>query len=302
MLNTLHVLLTYTCPLRCKHCFVYGGPRAKGTYSPGQITKLIGEAGQIDTVEWIYFEGGEPFYYYALLLGSIKKARQAGFSVGVITNGYFARSEESAVRFLRPLVGLGVGELCVSDDTYHYRSTRDTPAKRTLRAARRLELKVKPVSLDTPASNRDGGQELMSGGSRIETQLRWRGRATEQLTPVEPLTAWETFSHCPIEEIEHPRRLDIDVYGNVQICQGISIGNLWQTSLASLVKAYRAESHPICGPLSRGGPALLLQTYPVESTGGNVDACHLCYSTRRGLIDQFPNYLAPRHVYGLEKS
>jgi hypothetical protein len=302
MLNTIHVLLTYTCPLRCKHCFVYGGPRAKGTYSPSQVSKLIGEASQIDTVEWIYFEGGEPFYYYALLLSSIKKARLAGFSVGVITNGYFARSEDTAARFLRPLAELGVGELCISDDTYHYRSTGDTPAKRALRAAGSLGLKVKAVSLDTAASNRDGGQELMSGGSGLETRLMWRGRATEKLTASEPLTTWDTFTRCPMEGIEHPHRLDIDAYGNVQICQGITIGNLWKTSLANLVEAYRAESHPICGPLARGGPALLLQTYPAKSTDGYVDACHLCYATRRQLIDQFPDCLAPRHVYGLEKS
>ena len=302
MLNAIHALLTYTCPLRCKHCFVYGGPRAKGTYSPGQVSKLIDQASQIDTVEWIYFEGGEPFYYYSHLLRSIKKARLAGFSVGVITNGYFARSEDTAARFLRPLAELGVSELCVSDDIYHYRSTGDTPAKRTLRAARSLGLMTKAVRLDTHASDREGGQELLGGASRLETQLRWRGRAAEKLSPVESLTSWETFTRCPLEEIEHPRRLDIDVYGNVQICQGISIGNLWKSSLASLLEAYRAETHPICGPLVRGGPAMLLQTYQAERTDGYVDACHLCYATRQQLIDRFPDYLAPRLVYGLEKS
>jgi hypothetical protein len=302
MLNTIHVLLTYTCPLRCKHCFVYGGPRAKGTYSAGQVSKLIEQAGHIDSLEWIYFQGGEPFYYYPLLLSSIKKAHQAGFSVGVITNGYFARSEDTAVRFLRPLAELGVGELCVSNDTYHFRSTGDTPAKRTLRAAQGLGLRAKSVSLDIPPSGPAGELELASSGSRLETQLRWRGRATEKLAPVEPLVSWETLTRCPMEAIEHPRRLDIDAYGNVQICQGISLGNLWQTPLASLVKTYRAEAHPICGPLWRGGPAMLFQTYSVESTDGYVDACHLCYSTRQRLIDRFPDYLAPQHAYGLEKS
>jgi len=31
-----------------------------------------------------------------------------------------------------------------------------------------------------------------------------------------------------------------------------------------------------------------------------VDACHLCYRTRQALLERFPEYLAPRQVYGLE--
>ncbi len=32
-----------------------------------------------------------------------------------------------------------------------------------------------------------------------------------------------------------------------------------------------------------------------------VDECHFCYIIRRTLVDRFPEYLAPRQVYGLEE-
>ena len=79
------------------------------------------------------------------------------------------------------------------------------------------------------------------------------------------------------------------------------MGNMWKRPLSALATEYRAESHPICGPLAEGGPALLAKQYDADHEEEYVDECHLCYLTRRALIDKFPEYLAPRQVYGLEK-
>jgi hypothetical protein len=32
----------------------------------------------------------------------------------------------------------------------------------------------------------------------------------------------------------------------------------------------------------------------------SVDECHYCFEVRKALIDKFPEYLAPRQVYGIE--
>lgn len=77
------------------------------------------------------------------------------------------------------------------------------------------------------------------------------------------------------------------------------MGNLWQTPLSDLVQAYRAEEHPLCAPLVEGGPAELARRYGVPVEEGYIEACHLCYLVWRALIDRFPEYLAPRQVYGL---
>jgi hypothetical protein len=75
---------------------------------------------------------------------------------------------------------------------------------------------------------------------------------------------------------------------------------MWERPLSQLLTEFDAQAHPICGPLVEGGPAQLARSFGVPSEEGYVDACHLCFLTRRSLIDRFPEYLAPRQVYGLE--
>lgn len=83
MLTGIHVLLTYMCNLRCDHCFVYSGPDAKGTFTLNQIRRVLDEAIKIGTIKSIYFEGGEPFLFYPLMLEGIKIARGMGFKTGL---------------------------------------------------------------------------------------------------------------------------------------------------------------------------------------------------------------------------
>jgi hypothetical protein len=79
------------------------------------------------------------------------------------------------------------------------------------------------------------------------------------------------------------------------------MGNMWQRPLSELALEYKAESHPICGPLVKGGPALLARLYDLHPESEYVDECHFCYLVRHALIDRFPEFLAPRQVYGLEE-
>ena len=51
---------------------------------------------------------------------------------------------------------------------------------------------------------------------------------------------------------------------------------LWERSLSEIMKDYPASAHPVCGPLVRGGPALLAQELgSVSFADGVVDAYHL---------------------------
>ena len=79
------------------------------------------------------------------------------------------------------------------------------------------------------------------------------------------------------------------------------MGNMWQRPLSVLALEYKADSHPVCGPLTKGGLALLARQYDVKTEGEYVDECHFCYLVRRALVDRFPEYLAPRQVYELEE-
>jgi hypothetical protein len=127
----------------------------------------------------------------------------------------------------------------------------------------------------------------------------FKGRAADKLTEDLPRRPWQEFTECPHEDLRNPGRVHLDAYGNVHLCQGLSMGNTWETPLSKMVGQYDANSHPICGRLINGGPARLAEEYDVPHEDGYVDACHLCYRVRLALLDRFPQYLAPRSVYGL---
>ena len=298
MLTGLHLLLTYQCNSECDHCFLYCSPRSQGTFTLKQICTLLDEARKIDTLDSIYFEGGEAFLYYPVLLEGIRIAREAGFDVGIVTNAYFATDDEDIKLWLKPLVGLGISDLSISNDPYHYGEEIDNPASRARKVARELGLPVGEIHIDEPTVTKD--EDHAKGEAIIGGSTMFRGRAVEKLTSGLPTRNWEEFTECPYENLESPGRVHIDAYGNTHICQGISMGNVWQTPLSVIDTSWDAMIHPVCGPLIKGGPAQLIREYGINHENEYVDACHCCYQIRKSLLKQLPQYLTPPQVYGLE--
>lgn len=298
MLTGIHFLLTYSCTGECEHCFLFSSPWAAGTFTREQVERVLDQAAALGTVDMAYFEGGEPFLYYPLMLEGIRLARERGLKTGVVTNAYFATSAEDAALWLRPLKDLGIADLSLSDDAFHFEGP-DNCAKRAFAAATELGIPVGTICIEKPrvemvADGREKGAPVVSGG------VMFRGRAAEKLTEGLPRRPWREFTECPHEDLRNPGRVHVDAYGHVHLCQGLVMGNVWRTPLGKLVATYNPNTHPIAGPLLRGGPARLAEEHQVPHEEGYVDACHLCYSVRKALIDRFPEYLAPRQVYGLE--
>jgi len=102
-LSGLHLLLTYQCNLECDHCFAWGSPWQSGTMTLRNVRHILQQAKDLGTVKRSYFEGGEPFLYYAVLLKGIQEAASMGFQVGIVSNGYWATDVEDALEWLRPL-------------------------------------------------------------------------------------------------------------------------------------------------------------------------------------------------------
>ena len=302
MVTGLHFLLSYSCTYECDHCFVYSSPRAGGTFTMEQIRDALKEAAKTGSITTIFFEGGEPFLYYPLLLEAAREAKAAGFDVGIVTNGYFATTEEDAALWLTPLLKLGIVNLTVSDDVLHGGDKAETAAKRALRAAQKLGIPTGTISIDEPSvshapgsteSGTERGEPVVGGG------VMFRGRAVEKLAAGLPVRNWEEFTECPHEKIDSPSRYHLDCYGNLQLCQGLAIGNTRTTPLAELIATYDAEAHPICRTLLREGPAGFVTEFSVPHERGYVDACHLCYHARSLLRATYPEYLAAPQVYGV---
>jgi MoaA/NifB/PqqE/SkfB family radical SAM enzyme len=278
---------------------VYSSPQAKGNFTLSQLKNVFEELVKIGTIEWVYFEGGEPFLFYPLMVEGIRIARDRGFKAGVVTNSYWATSEEDAELWLRPLSELEVSDFSISDDSFHFEDEEDKPAKHALAAAKRLGIPADVICIDGATVDISGDKEQSRGEPIVGGGAKFRGRAVEKLIEGLPTRRWQDFTECPYEDLRDPGRVHIDPYGNVHLCQGLIMGNIWETPLSELVQNFDCNSHPICKPLVEGGPALLFEEYGAGQYDRYVDACHLCYSLRSTLLDRFPEYLAPRQVYGL---
>lgn len=299
MLSGIHFLLSYACNFECDHCFLYCSPSSGGTFTIEQITAVLDDARNIGTVNWIYYEGGEPFLFFPLLVESVKQARARGFKVGIVTNAYGANSEADAQLWLSPLVEAGVNFLSISNDTFHYGEATHNPAAVAASVAGRLGIETALICIEPPKMGKPGNEKENRGAPVVGGEAKFRGRAADKLTNGLPLRPLNTLVECPYEDLATPSRVHIDAFGNVHVCQGISIGNFWKTTLSDIIRTYRPDAHPICGPLLRGGPAALARTLSIEPASGYVDECHCCYLSRKTVLDRFPEELAPRQVYGL---
>ena len=298
MITKLHILLTYNCSLRCKHCYVFSDQRAPGKISLSQISYFLNEGRKLPGVKWIYFGGGEPFTQYPLLLKAIQRARKLDYDVGVVTNGYFARTVDAGVRFLRPLAQMGVKDIRISNDILHYKNPETSPAKRALTAAKKLGLPTTLVRIAHPWDQELSGNGTDSADNVLDKRLMFAGRAGETLSEGLPVSEWQTFTRCPRPDLTDPEEVFIDAYGYVQICPGIAIGNACEAPLHDIIENFDPQSHAILKLLKAKGPSSLVNDSADLPAEKFVGPCHCCYSIRRHLIDHYPDCFAPRQVYG----
>jgi hypothetical protein len=297
-LEGVHFLLTYKCIFECDHCFVWGSPSASGTFSSRRIEDVLKQASEIPTVKRVYFEGGEPFLFYPVLVKGVETARKMGFEVGIVSNAFWATDREDATSWLEPLARLGIADLSMSTDEYHGEKEEAENVRRALEAARELGIAtgvmevqgIEFYSCETPKKDDKG-------------ELMFRGRAVKELAGKARKKPWRSLSTCP-EEPPALGRVHVDAFGNVMFCQGITIGNLWEKPLKNIMADLDHERHPIMGPLIRGGPAQLAKELRVEPGNEYADPCHLCYELRRITREngKLKDVLTPDQMYGVSEN
>jgi MoaA/NifB/PqqE/SkfB family radical SAM enzyme len=259
------------------------------------ILEIFRQGKDLGTIKSIYFEGGEPFLYYAVLLKGVQEAVDMGFSVGIVSNGYWATDKDDALECLKPFAGL-LQDISLSSDLYHYTEKLSQQAKNASVAAKKLGIPTYVCTIAQPE-----GMNVAAADGRLpagEYDVRYRGRAAEKLVERATLRPWDQFTECSTEDLREPGRVHVDPLGNLHICQGISIGNLFRTPLKQICETYNPDTHPITGPLLAGGPVELVRRYGLPRKEAYADACHLCYEARQALRGQFPEILGPDQMYG----
>ena len=297
-LKGLHILLTYSCNYECDHCFVWGSPWQSGTFTMAQLNDVLGQAVESRGIEQIYFEGGEPFLYYPILVEAVSRAKELGFWTGIVTNGYWATGVEDAWTWLRPLAKVGLDALEVSDDIFHGQENEEGNELASLAAAGELFLDASTIAIE-PAGEARAPDQAVPGQPLVGGDVMYRGRAAEKLSTGLPGQRWTAFDRCPYENLADPGRIHLDPLGNLHVCQGIVIGNLFERPLKEILAEYDPATHPVVGPLLNGGPANLVNYHSLTLESEFIDACHLCYSARVALRSSLAAELGPDQMYGV---
>ncbi len=295
-LSAVHFLLTYRCTQECPHCFHFGSPEANQVMTRSQAHRYIQQVARAK-IPWIFFEGGEPTLYFPLLQESIELAKKHHLNTAVVTNGYWITSLRDTVPYLKAFRRSGLDLLQISCDTLHGNLRLEPLQDDIVHAAKKAGIACEFIGVSVPDPDEEP-TEARRGAPITDGDVVFRGRAAHGLEQEQATWLWSSFDECPHEDLADPYRIHIDMYGQVQVCQGISIGNMERDSLTDILSAYDPIRHAITGPLIQGGPAELVRRYQVPHAQGAVDACHLCYAARRRLRERFPDELAPAWAYG----
>jgi len=279
---------------------VWGSPSAKGTLSLKDIESVLKEAKKLKSVEFVYFEGGEPFLHYPIMIESLKKAKKMGFKLGIVTNCYWATSLDNAVQWISPIRKIGIDEMSLSTDLYHADSLDSPEVVNAIKALKKFKI---PFGILCVEEGSPSGKKRIAGTSFSCGQVLYKGRASAELikkgkSKKAKNLSWKKFAECESEDIKNPSRVHVDALGYVHICQGISIGNFKKNPFSRIIRNYDPGNHPILGPLMEGGPVLLAKKYHLSRKDKYRDACHFCYNLRVILRKRFPEILAPGQMYG----
>lgn len=294
-LDGIHFLVTYRCTYACDHCFVWSTPDVEETMTLAQLRDAMDQAAATGCIEMVYFEGGEPTLAYPIVLEAAAYARAKGLEWGLVSNCFWATSVEDAKVLLRPFKELGISDLSLSSYAYFVEDADEAHLQNAAMAAHELGLPMLVLEVGAAACLDVPGLCLGDVG-----EVMHKGRAAVELAPARAARPPDTLVTCPYEDFAAPGRAHLGPDGELQICQGISAGNVWRDRLAAVIEQYDPATRPVVREILAGGPWALAQAYghtPAREL--YADECHLCYETRAALRERFPEILAPAQCYGV---
>ncbi len=294
-LDGIHFLVTYRCTYSCDHCFVWGSPEAEGAMTLAQLTGVIDQAAACG-VGSVYFEGGEPMLAYPVVLAAAQHARERGLEWGMVSNCFWATSPADARLWLEPFVELGISDLSLSSYAYFVEDADEEHLRNAVLAAQELGLPMAVLEVGAAACLDVPGLCL---GEDVG-EIMCKGRAAVELAPGRAARPPETLVSCPFEDFADPGRAHVGCDGELQLCQGISAGNVFGPGgLPAVLESYDPARRPVVREIHAGGPwALAREHGHVPARELYADECHLCYEVRSALRASYPEVLAPAQGYG----
>lgn len=253
---------TYHCNIACRHCYNSSGPHLKAQHIPLEPMLAIIRQMPAAGIGYLNITGGEPFLYPDHLTALIGAGRAAGVhGISILTNGFWAISDERAKRTLQRLAAAGFMEgrhdrLKVSAGVYHQEFVafdRIVTLARHYYAMFRRPLPVDFELAPDAVKARQSVQDRV-GEAGLSAQIRLIFR---QIAPLGRGKDLKGLAKAPIDTAcKTINQIVFDPDATARPCcglnnenQGVVVGSLMDHSLMDLVK--RMQNDPICNSWTR---------------------------------------------------
>ncbi len=311
-------ITTYNCNISCDHCFFETqGPQKY--LDPSLIDKVLKDIKPTKHMFWQHLSGGEIFLKPERVLEIVKRIRKYfDKNIGLSTNGFWAKDIEKARDIVKELAKQGVTGIAISADYYHQQQMDIKGPQNLARiikeegiqthsyimGARLLDVvngakKINAIS-ETIASKVEQGLGIPYARA-TERSIGKGSRLNHPKRSVIPSGSCTELNTCLGERSPfNPAMVWIDPYGNVMICYGVIIGNVYEKPFNKILEDYSPESSVVLNKLATVGPKGLYNLAiekGIKMPGKYFDECDLCYQSREKLYGQFPEVLGPKECY-----
>jgi hypothetical protein len=270
----------------------------------------VSEAKALDT-GIVCITGGEPMLYLHVVKEIVFECDRLSIpEIWLFTNGFWANNSPRARTIMENLKAQGLTKVFLSVDVFHQGYIPIEFIKNAIKASVKADLEVCVDARfigKADENNRYNSAtrsfleslgSLLSSVEITRAQPLFVGRAADALSKY---VKKKPFSKILDEEcpgawaggtLRSPLGVDVDEFGFVTICPGISIGNTYATSLRKILEKYDYQNHAVIAAMHDNGMEGLMG---LASSNGfvpeeaYVNCCHFCYEARKFLQSFFPD-------------
>lgn len=141
-LKSLVINIDSKCNAMCRHCCFSCSPTSKDFISDQEVEKILAYIKEHEDIKQVAITGGEAFLRYNTIKKIIYFSATLGKDVTLITNGFWAATQEKAKKILLELVSCGLKAVTISCDEFHAEFVK-------IESVRNLLFSLKDFDIDT---------------------------------------------------------------------------------------------------------------------------------------------------------
>lgn len=311
-------ITTYNCNISCKHCFFE--TQAKKKYmQPDLVDRVFQDFTPAKQMFWQHLSGGEIFLKPDIVIEILKRIQKYFHkNIGISTNGFWATDEEKTKSVVQKLVLNGVNGIAISADYYHQQFIPLEGPKNLARITKSEGIQTHSYIMGARLSEEvENAEKINIESQRIALEVeqnlnipfayaleRSIGKGSRINLPKNkniPSGKCTELNTCLGNRSPfNPAMVWIDPYGNVMICYGIIIGNVYKQSFREILECYDTKTFPLIHELAQNGPRALYNfvlKHHFSIKSAFFDECDLCYQSRKVLRTYYPELFGPDECY-----